>query len=116
MRKNFVLGCSLLLMLALSSGALAEGVNTGLSLQGSTDKLTRGFLNLADSVVEIPGTMMRKSKSDGALTGVTFGMVEGVLNTVKRALAGTWEVLTFPVPIPEDYGPILPDPEFLTVN
>ena len=80
------------------------------------EKLQRGALNLADAVVEIPGTMMRKSKKDGVAMGMTAGMVEGILNTVKRAFAGAWEVATFPIPLPEHYAPILPDPEFLSTE
>jgi putative exosortase-associated protein (TIGR04073 family) len=80
------------------------------------EKLQRGFLNLADAVVEVPGTMMRKSKKEGVVMGVTAGLFEGVLNTVKRALAGAWEVASFPIPLPEHYAPMLPDPEFLNTD
>lgn len=80
------------------------------------EKLERGFLNLADAVVEVPGTMMRKTKTDGPLVGLTWGMVQGVLHTVKRAFAGTYEVATFLIPIPEQYGPILDDPPFLSTD
>jgi putative exosortase-associated protein (TIGR04073 family) len=100
----------------LVAGAYAEGIKTGFSLQCSTDKLMRGVANLADSLVEVPGTMMRKSNKEGVLSGMTFGMVEGVFNTVKRAMAGAWEIVTFPIPVPENYDPILPEPEFLNVN
>lgn len=75
-------------------------------------KLQRGFLNLADAVVEIPGTMMRKTNSDGPVIGLTVGMVQGVLHTIKRALTGAYELATFPIPIPEHYAPILDDPPF----
>ncbi len=115
--KKIVLGVLVIfLILVMSVGAYAEGLKTGLSLEGSRDKLVRGVLNLADAVVEVPGTMMRKSSNEGVLEGVTLGMVEGVFNTVKRALAGVWEVATFPFPLPENYEAILPDPEFLNVN
>lgn len=77
------------------------------------EKLQRGVLNLADAVVEVPGTMLRKSKRENPAVGFTIGAVEGVMNTVKRALAGVWEIATFPIPIPENYEPILPEPEFL---
>ena len=115
--KRIVLGVLVIFsLLAMPLGAYAEGIKTGLSLEGSRDKLVRGVLNLADAVVEVPGTMMRKSNDEGVLKGVTLGMVEGVLNTVKRALAGVWEVATFPLPLPENYEAILSDPEFLNIS
>ena len=80
------------------------------------EKLQRGLLNLADAVVEVPGTMMRKTDTDGAAIGLTWGMVQGVLHTVKRAFTGAYEVATFLVPIPAEYGPILDDPPFLSTE
>jgi len=78
------------------------------------EKLQRGFLNLADAVVEVPGTMMRKTDTDGPFVGLTWGMVQGVLHTVKRAFTGAYEIGTFLIPIPAEYGPILKDPPFLS--
>ncbi|MFA6636236.1 MAG: exosortase system-associated protein, TIGR04073 family [Candidatus Omnitrophota bacterium] len=116
MKKNFLAIAALFVAMAMATGVYADGLKTGFSAQGSRDKLVRGVLNIADSVVEIPGTMMRKSQKEGIVSGMILGPVEGVLNTVKRALAGVWEVVAFPIPIPENYEPILSDPEFLNVN
>jgi putative exosortase-associated protein (TIGR04073 family) len=114
MKKIFAI--MVVICLAFSAQSMAQppadqDVYTG---GGAFEKLQRGMLNLADAVVEIPGTMIRKSKREGLPAGMTFGIVEGAMNTVKRALAGVWEVVTFPIPIPENYAPILPDPEFLS--
>lgn len=115
--KKMTLGVlAVFLSLVFVSGASAEGLKSGFSFQGATDKFVRGAANLADSLVEIPGTMMRKSKNEGMLEGMTLGTVEGVLNTIKRALAGVWEIATFPIPLPENYEPILSEPEFLNVK
>jgi len=116
MRKTFLTAVAIFVVLILSSQVYAEGLKTGFTFEGSTEKLKRGAANLADAIVEIPGTMMRKSNTEGALVGVTVGMVEGILNTIKRAFAGAWEVATFPIPLPENYEAILSDPEFLNVN
>ena len=84
---------------------------------GPIKKLGRGVLDIADAFVEIPGTMMRRGNEDGALSGMSVGLVEGVFNTVKRALAGVWEVGTFLIPIPEHYEPVdLDDPKFLSTE
>jgi len=80
------------------------------------EKLQRGFLNLADSVVEVPATMIRKTNTDGPLVGLTWGMVQGVLHTAKRMLTGAYEVSTFLIPIPEQYGAILDDPPFFSTE
>ena len=114
MRKIFLTILTVVVVVIMSSQAYA--LDTGFSFEGSKEKLTRGAANLADALVEVPGTMMRKSSNEGVLLGLTVGMVEGVFNTIKRALAGSWEVATFPIPVPENYEPILPDPEFLNVN
>jgi putative exosortase-associated protein (TIGR04073 family) len=116
MKRSFCAVMAVFMIMTVSSQVYAEGIKTGFSVEGSTGKFTRGLSNLADSLVEVPGTMMRKSKSEGAAVGMTFGVFEGAYNTVKRALAGVWEVVTFPIPLPENYDPILPDPEFLNVN
>jgi putative exosortase-associated protein (TIGR04073 family) len=102
--------------LALSNMAFAEGAG-GIMESGPMKKLGRGVLDIADAFVEIPGTMMRVGKEDGAAAGMTTGLVEGIFNTVKRALAGIWEVGTFIIPIPEKYEPIdLEDPKFLSTE
>ncbi len=76
-------------------------------------KLGRGVVNILDALVEIPGTMMRESEAEGVATGLTKGTVMGIVNTVVRALAGAYEVATFPVPVPQGYEPIMDDPKFL---
>jgi len=76
-------------------------------------KLGRGFLNIFDAATEIPGTMMRSTAEDGVASGMTVGTVNGVVNTVLRAVVGVYEVVTFAIPIPADYEPILDDPKFL---
>ena len=107
--------CLLLTQIAVAqppSGPPEKYVEPGDPLQ----KLQRGFLNLADAVVEVPGTMMRKTSTDGPAIGLTWGMVQGVMHTAKRAFTGVYEIVSFLVPIPEHYGPILDDPQFLSTE
>lgn len=77
------------------------------------DKLGRGLANLADAVVEIPGTMIRETNENGAASGWTNGVFNGIINTVKRAAVGVYEVASFPIPAPAGYEPILDDPKYL---
>lgn len=78
------------------------------------------------------GNMLRKLERGGAnalLGGLEFvyhlrqpdegqwvppwftGMAKGFYHTLERSLVGIYEILTFPIPIPEDYLPVL-EPEF----
>ncbi len=79
-------------------------------------KLGRGVLNVLDAVVEIPGTMLRTSEAEGAAAGLTKGLFDGAVNTVKRAVVGVYEVGTFPLPLPANYEPILDEPQFLSTK
>ena len=103
--------------------ALAVAFSVSVPLQADDDalwdqppiqKLSRGVLNIFDSVVEIPGTMMRMSEEKGAATGMFEGFFIGAVNTVIRAVVGVYEVGTFPFPIPAEYKPILDDPQFMS--
>ncbi|MBL7072947.1 MAG: exosortase system-associated protein, TIGR04073 family [Candidatus Omnitrophica bacterium] len=79
---------------------------------GPIEKLGRGVANVLTSIFEIPKGMGDVANSDGVFAGVTYGTFKGVINTVKRTLVGGYEIVTFPIPFPNDYGPILKDPEF----
>ncbi len=116
MKKRGSIFVIILVSLVLCVTASAREIETGLSARGASEKLMRGFENLAGATLEVPGTVMRRTRQDGMFTGLTLGMVDGVLNTVKRAFAGIWEVATFPVPVPEGYDPILSRPDFLGMD
>jgi len=113
--KKFV-SLMMVFCFVLSNAAFAES-SGGIMESGPVKKLGRGVLDIADAFVEIPGTMMRVGNENGAAAGMTTGLIEGVFNTVKRALAGIWEVGTFLIPIPENYEPIdMDDPKFLSTE
>lgn len=76
-------------------------------------KIGRGLLGIADGVVEIPGTMIRTGEAEGAGAAFTKGLVEGIGNTVMRVAVGAYETVTFLIPVPENYAPILDEPKFL---
>ncbi|MBU0684169.1 MAG: exosortase system-associated protein, TIGR04073 family [Candidatus Omnitrophota bacterium] len=76
---------------------------------GPLEKLGRGIVNVLISPLEIP-----KGMGDlGMFTGMTWGVLKGTFNVVKRSVVGIYEVISFPVPVPKDYEPILTDPETL---
>lgn len=75
-------------------------------------KLGRGLANVATCFFEVPKGAVDANTTDGLIAALTFGLVKGVFNTGVRAVVGVYETATFLIPIPEDYGPILTDPEF----
>ncbi len=105
MKQRIVIGLTLILLLSLVGQAFC---------QTSTRKLGRGICNIATCPLEILEQTKRVYDSDGASAALTYGLVKGVLMTGARALAGVYEMVTFLIPIPHDYKPILDDPEFLS--
>ena len=82
------------------------------STQTPVRKLGRGIANVATCTWEIPHQIMSVHEKDGAMAAWTYGLLRGLLMTAYRGLAGAYEVVTFPVPIPKGYKPILRYPEF----
>ena len=75
-------------------------------------KLGRGICNCVTFPFEIFEQIKRTNLSDGPMAGWTWGLLKGVGMTGVRAVVGVYEVVTFPVPLPKHYAPILKDPEF----
>ena len=79
---------------------------------GPMKKLSRGVANVVTSPFELPKGMGDTKAEKGIFAGLTWGIVQGTVNIVKRAVVGVYEIATFPIPLPKDYEPILEDPEF----
>lgn len=75
-------------------------------------KLGRGICNMLTFPLEMYLQPSRVNTSDGPMAGITYGVLQGIAMTGLRALVGVYEVVTFPIPFPKDYGPILTNPEF----
>jgi putative exosortase-associated protein (TIGR04073 family) len=74
-------------------------------------KLQRGFLNIALSPVEFSNEIVKLKKADTALPSWFVGIIKGSFNAVGRGVVGAFEILTFPVPVPSNYAPVV-KPEF----
>lgn len=83
---------------------------------GATTKLGRGICNIATSPLEFFNQTNLTNQSDGAFAAITVGVLKGVGWIVGRALVGVYETVTFMLPWPDDYGPILRDPEYFLEN
>ena len=71
------------------------------------DKLTRGLGNGLFGFLEIPRQIFNTSQEDSWLAGLTVGVFKGVGYSVARMGTGVYEIVTFPIPLPEDYRPLI---------
>lgn len=74
-------------------------------------KLQRGFLNVALSPIEISNELSKEIRNDTLPPSWFIGLGRGAAYTVGRALVGVYEMVTFPLPYPAHYKPVL-HPEF----
>jgi len=84
----------------------------GICNENAWKKLGRGLCNVVTFPFELPSQISKANISDGPMAAMTWGVVKGLGMTAFRALVGVYEVVSFPVPVPDGYKPILTDPEF----
>ena len=73
-------------------------------------KLTRGVVNLATGWMELPKQIVVIGREKGWASGVFRGSIDGLGMGLARTLAGAYEILSFPLPLPSRYEPmLLPD-------
>ena len=71
-------------------------------------KAFRGVSNtVLGLVTEIPRTMYYDSVEDGPAYGLTVGFLEGIALGLGRTVVGVYELVSFPIPFPEEYKPVL---------
>jgi putative exosortase-associated protein (TIGR04073 family) len=75
-------------------------------------KLGRGFANVSTCFIEIAKSVGEANYEEGPVAAITYGFIEGLYKTTRRAIVGCFEIITFPFPVPNDYEPIITDPEF----
>jgi putative exosortase-associated protein (TIGR04073 family) len=76
------------------------------------DKLLRGFANVLTSPLEVPRCVQNTTEEQGVFVGWTAGMAMGIGMTALRILVGAYDIVTFPIPFPEGYRPVI-KPEFV---
>ncbi len=77
------------------------------------EKLARGAANFLGGWLEVPLGIHKRYSKDDAVTSMFAGFATGVVKGFVRTAVGLYELVTFPVPYPEDYAPILPTLEYL---
>ncbi len=64
-------------------------------------KIGRGVLNIAKAPLDVPATVIRRTRQSQGVLGfskaLVVGTAEGVVNTGARAVAGVAEVASFPL-------------------
>ncbi|HNX68152.1 MAG TPA: exosortase system-associated protein, TIGR04073 family [Candidatus Omnitrophota bacterium] len=99
------------LLMATVSAQAAEAV-TEIEPEGNPlRKLQRGFLNIALSPIEISTELSKEEKNDTVPPSWVAGLGRGSAYAAGRMLVGVYEIVTFPLPYPADYKPVL-QPEF----
>ena len=101
--KGLIIALVVIMVLAVASTSYA---------QDPAKKLGRGLANILTGWIELPKNIYDVSVEENPLAGLTIGLAKGIGMTIVRTGAGIYEVVTFPFPIPEDYGPVL-EPEFV---
>ena len=80
-------------------------------------KLGRGFTNVVTAPLEIPKQTdsewkRGRQQTFHVLVWILSGFVKGLAYFVGRTGSGTWDILTFPFPLPPDYQPLM-KPNFI---
>ncbi|MEI7750592.1 MAG: exosortase system-associated protein, TIGR04073 family [Candidatus Omnitrophota bacterium] len=105
---------SFLVLLAFACPLIAGEVAPEAAIQeeGSMQrKAQRGFLNVALSPFEIANELSKEVRNNTAPPSWIAGLGRGSIYAVGRALVGVYEMVTFPIPYPAHYKPVL-QPEF----
>ena len=103
MKNIIIVLLAILLTMSVTFQAVADGPVT---------KLGRGLSNVATCPLEVTKGMDDAKQESGIFAGLITGTLEGTVNMVKRAAVGVYEIVTFPIPAPKDYKPILKEPEY----
>ena len=72
------------------------------------EKLGRGLGNVAGGWLEIPWNLQTRYVPADAATSFFTGLVWGLVKGVARTGVGVYETVTFWLPYPEEFAPILP--------
>ena len=75
-------------------------------------KLGRGIANIATGWAEIPAEIFRESGNEGDAAAMFAAPFKGLAKAIGRTAVGAYEVVTFIIPLPRFYNPVI-EPEFI---
>jgi putative exosortase-associated protein (TIGR04073 family) len=102
-----VTGVMLLMVAPATAQRYGDEYRDGSAFGKMQHKLGRGLTNLFTGVVEIPKNISREWRKSDPATGVIVGGVKGVGWAATRVAVGAFETVTFPVPVPANYEPLM---------
>ena len=82
------------------------------NLHPAAQKLGRGLGNIVTGWMEIAVSMQTRYTPQDAPTAVFTGLTYGLLKAVARTAVGIYETVTFALPYPENYAPVMPPLEY----
>lgn len=95
------------LAVILGVGVMAASLPSVAPAQDAATKFGRGIAACALGWLELPGNIYDEGTKNGWLMGSTAGFGKGIGMTVVRTLVGVWDLVTFPIPAPDEYNSIL---------
>ena len=101
--KGIIICVVALMILNIASASYAQDMGK---------KLYRGIINIATGWFELPENVYAVAMERDFGSGIILGIPKGCWMAVVRTGAGVYDTLTFPLPIPKGYGPVL-EPEFV---
>ena len=106
--KTLIFSFAVLLITALIAQADTDQPPSG---HNALRKLGRGCSNVLFGIVEVPNQFTKATSEHGGAAGVTYGIGKGLVRWVAREFVGVYEIVTFTVPVPRGYKPVM-RPEF----
>ena len=82
------------------------------NLNPAFDKLGRGVANFCLGWTEIPITVNQRYSTSDTGTSFLSGIAVGIFKGLVRTGVGAYETVTFFLPYPENFAPILPTLEY----
>ena len=104
--KGIIICVVALVILNMASNSYAQSMG---------DKLNRGLTNIVTGWFEIPNNMSVGTTKHDYVSAFFIGLPKGCWMTIVRTGAGVYDTLTFLLPMPKDYKPLL-EPEFAFGN
>lgn len=108
MKKRIIITTSILILAAFILGS----VGAQAFAQSPVRKLGRGAANTITGFLEVPANIVDVVEEEGPIAAITYGIARGCAMAVLRTAVGVYELVTFALPFPENYEPIL-EPEFM---
>jgi putative exosortase-associated protein (TIGR04073 family) len=100
------------IFLALLTALFILGITGSGRCQSPMEKLGRGLANVVTSPFEFPKNIVARYCSENSPYDAVFlGAPKGIMMTVVRCVTGIYDIVTFPLPAPSGYKPVL-EPEF----